>query len=297
MSSQNSSQKAVSVDEQAFEDGEQEAVDEDGFTVVTETPAFQATVQEETQAKVDANHPDGIADASQERIPGVTLAQEERIKAREAELERISAQAELGEQEGRARRARDVASERSAAWTRAFERRAASVDQSLSPDNDPREMLSQDELGAVNEQAGRLAGELDGWSRAAISRRLAQAVRDGADIPSAVLDVKDDLEAAPGQIIPIDRVGDVDRGEVSVEGTVVQLWDAPDPAVEQVGLIEDESGKTKFTSWVRSNPKIVEEGERVQIRGASTSWYQGRVSIAVTGWSTMLFPDREAWWE
>ncbi|GAA0291391.1 DNA-binding protein [Halarchaeum salinum] len=296
MSSQNASQKVVSVDEQ-FGDGERETVDEDGFTVVAETPVFQATVKEETQAKVDANHPDGIADANQERIPGVTLAQEERIKAREAELERISAQAELGEQEGRAERARDVASERSAAWNREFERRAASVDQSLSPDHDPREQLSQDELGAVNEQASRLAGELDGWSRAAISRRLAQAVRDGADIPSAVLDVKDELEAAPGQVIPIDRVGDVDRGEVSVEGTVVQLWDAPDPAVEQVGLIEDESGKTKFTSWVRSNPKIVEEGERVQIRGASTSWYQGRVSIAVTGWSTMLFPDREAWWE
>ncbi|QLC35468.1 DNA-binding protein (plasmid) [Halarchaeum sp. CBA1220] len=296
MSSQNASQKVVSVDEQ-FGDEERETVDEDGFTVVAETPAFQATVQAETQAKVDANHPDGIADASQERIPGVTLAQEERIKAREAELERISARAELGEQEGRAERARDVASERSAAWSREFERRAASVDQSLSPDHDPREMLSQEELGAVNEQASRLADELDGWSRAAISRRLAQAVRDGADIPSAVLDVKDDLEAAPGQIIPIDCVGDVDRGEVSVVGTVVQLWDAPDPAVEQVGLIEDKSGKTKFTSWVRSNPKIVEEGERVQIRGASTSWYQGRVSIAVTGWSTMLFPDREAWWE
>jgi len=69
--------------------------------VVDETPEFQATVQMEVQAKVDANHPDGMVDTSEERIYGATLEQEERIRAREAELERISAQAEMGTQEGR----------------------------------------------------------------------------------------------------------------------------------------------------------------------------------------------------
>lgn len=296
MSSNNASGKVVSVDEQ-FGDGERESVDEDGFTVVAETPAFQATVQEETQAKVDANHPDGITDASQERIPGVTLAQEERIQAREAELERISAQAELGEQEGRAERARDVAGEQSRAANREFERRAASVDRSLSPDHDPREMLSQDELGAVNEQAARVAGELDGWSRAAISRRLAQAVLDGADITRAVLDVKDELEAAPGQVIPINRVEDVDRGEVSVAGTVSQLWEPSAANIAQVGLIEDETGRIKFTSWEKSGMSEVAEGERVRVRGASKNWYQGRVSIAFTGWTHLHFAERGRYWE
>ncbi|GGL65353.1 hypothetical protein GCM10009039_24000 [Halocalculus aciditolerans] len=138
-------------------------------------------------------------------------------------MERISAQAELGEQEGRAERARDVAAARSAEWNREFERRAASVDQALSPDHDPREVLPRAELGAVNTQAGRLADGLDGWSRAAISRRLAQAVLDGADITRAVLDVKDELEVAPGQVIPISRVEDVDRGEVSVDAEGVLL--------------------------------------------------------------------------
>ena len=33
------------------------------------------------QAKVDANHPDGMVDASDERIYGATLEQEERIRA------------------------------------------------------------------------------------------------------------------------------------------------------------------------------------------------------------------------
>jgi ssDNA-binding replication factor A large subunit len=96
----NSSLKLVSVDEQAFEQADKQAVDEEGFPIVDETPEFEATVEEETQAKVDVNHPDGIADTSEDRIHGVTLEQEERIQAREAELERISAQAELGTQDG-----------------------------------------------------------------------------------------------------------------------------------------------------------------------------------------------------
>ena len=108
MSSTNSSRKVVSVDEQAFEQADEQAVDEDGFPVVDETPEFEATVEEETQAKVDANHPDGIADTSEDRIHGVTLEQEEHIEAREAELEHISAQAELGTQDGREQRTHEV---------------------------------------------------------------------------------------------------------------------------------------------------------------------------------------------
>ncbi len=109
MSSTNSSRKVVTVDEQAFEKAGGQAVDEDGFPVVDETAEFEATVEQEIQAKVDANHPDGIADTSENRIHGVTLEQEERIRAREAELERISAQAELGTQEGREKRSRTMA--------------------------------------------------------------------------------------------------------------------------------------------------------------------------------------------
>jgi hypothetical protein len=59
--------------------------------VVDETPEFEVTVEQETQPKVEANHPDGITDRSADRIPSVTPAQEERIRAREAELAHISA--------------------------------------------------------------------------------------------------------------------------------------------------------------------------------------------------------------
>jgi len=114
MSSKNATSEVVSVDEQAFENTDEAAVDEAGFEVVEETLEFQATVQMEVQAKVDANHPDGMVDTSDERIYGATLEQEERIRAREAELERISAQAELGTRRMVGRSGREI-SQRSGA--------------------------------------------------------------------------------------------------------------------------------------------------------------------------------------
>ena len=133
MSNKNVFDNEVSVDEQAFEKADEAAVDEDGFEVVDETPKFQATVQMEVQAKVDANHPDGMVDTSDERIYGATLEQEERIRAREAELERISAQAELGTQEGREKRTRDIAAKRSAERRAEFQKRAARTSLSSNP--------------------------------------------------------------------------------------------------------------------------------------------------------------------
>ena len=298
MSSDNSSQKVVTVDEQAFEHADEQTVDADGFPVVDETPAFEATVEQETQAKVDANHPEGIADTGTERIHGVTRAQEERIRAREAELERISAQAELGTQDGRAQRTRAVAAHGSRQRRREFQKRAASVDPMADPDrDDPRAELSQAELARVNTEADRLATRVGGWSRAAIGRRLAEAVVDGTNLTSAVIRVFEALQTAPGQVVPIGKLETVERKEVSIDGRVTTLWESDSPAIQQVGLIEDDSGKTKLTSWVASDQPWIEEGERVRIHGAAKNWYNGRVSVALTGWSTVMFPERGRWWD
>lgn len=298
MSSKNVFGNEVSVDEQAFEKADEAAVDEEGFEVVDETPEFQATVQMEVQAKVDANHPDGMVDTSDERIYGATLEQEERIRAREAELERISAQAEMGTQEGREKRTRDIAAKRSAERRAEFQKRAASVDPWADPErDDPRAELTQEQLAAVNKQSMRLAEKLDGWSRAAIGRRLGEAVVSGKDLTSAVVGVFEELQTAPGQVVPIGMLENVNRKEVSIEGTVTVLWESDSPAIQQVGLIEDDSGKTKLTSWVASNQPWIEEGERVRIHGAAKNWYNGRVSVALTGWSTVHFPERGRWWE
>src|SRR6056297_3084356 len=233
MSSNNASGKVVSVDEQAFEKAGGQAVDEDGFPVVSETPEFEAAVEQETQAKVDANHPDGIADTREDRIHGVTLEQEERIRAREAGLERISSQAELGTQEGREKRTRDIAAKRSAERRAEFQKRAASVDPWADPEqDDPRAELTQEQLAAVNKESMRLAEKLDGWSRAAIGRQLGKAVVSGKDLMSAVVGVFEELQTAPGTVVPIGKVEDVNRKEVSIEGTVTQLWESDSPAIQ-----------------------------------------------------------------
>jgi len=287
MSSNNASGKVVSVDEQAFEKAGGQAVDEDGFPVVDERPEFEAAVEQETQAKVDANHPDGIADTSKDRIHGVTLEQEERIRAREAELERISAQAELGTQDGREQRTREVVSEQ-----------CGRDEPAPAERTDPREKLTQDELAAVNEQAMRISDEVQGgWSRAVVAKQLAEKVQRGRDVTKAVLETLEELKAAPGAIVPIADVPDVPVGEVTVEGEITQLWDPSDTSISQVGLIEDDSGKIKFTIWEASRKTVVSEGETVRFRAVKKNWYQGRCSIAITGWSRIEFPERGRWWE
>ncbi|RLM62815.1 SOSS complex subunit B family protein [Halorubrum sp. Atlit-26R] len=298
MSSKNVTSEVVSVDEQAFENTDEAAVDEDGFEVVDETPEFRATVQMEVQAKVDSNHPDARVEEGPDHMFGKTLEQEERIRAREAELDRISAKAELGTQDGREKRTRDVAAKRSAARRVKFQKRAASVDPQMDPErDDPRVELTQEQLAAVNTQSMRLAEKLDGWSRAAIGRRLGEAIVGGKDLMSAVVGVFEELQTAPGQVVPIGKLEDVNRKEVSVEGQVDTLWDPSHPSIAQVGLIADDSGKTRVTIWEASNAPWIQEGERVRIHGAARNWYEGRVSLAVTGWSTVMFPERGRWWE
>jgi hypothetical protein len=298
MASKNVFGNEVSVDEQAYEHTNEPVVDEDGFEVVDETPEFRATVQMEIQATVDANHPEGMVDTGQERIYGATLAQEERIHAREAELAYISAKAKLGSQEGRAKRTRDVVSEMSATRRDEFDRRAASVDPVFDPDvADPRERLSRDELAVVNRESMRLAEKLPGRSRAVIARRIAERVVGGQGMTSAVVGVFEALQTEPGRVVPIGRLEGVNQREVDIEGRIETLWEPSHPSIAQVGLIADESGQTRVTVWKKSDAPWMDEGELVRIRDAARNWYQGRVSVAVTGWSTVTFPERGRWWE
>jgi ssDNA-binding replication factor A large subunit len=287
MSSNNVTTDVVSVDEQAFEQADKQAVDEDGFPVVDETPEFEATVEQETQAKVDANHPDGIADTSEGRIHGATLEQEERIQARDAELERISAQAELGTQDGREQRTRKVVSEQ-----------CGRDEPEAEAQMDPRENLAQSELAEVNKQAMRISERVEGgWSRAVVAEQLAEKVQRGQDVTKTVLETLKEQKAVPGAIVPIADVPDVPVGEVTVEGEITQLWTPSASNIQQVGLIEDESGRTKFTVWEKSGKTVVREGQTVRFRAAAKNWYEGRCSIALTGWSRIEFPERGRWWE
>jgi len=287
MSSKNVSSEVVSVDEQAFEKHDEAEVDEDGFEVVDETPEFRATVDMEVQAKVDSNHPDARVEEGPDHMFGKTLEQEERIEAREAELEHISAQAELSEQEGRAKRTREVVT-----------KQCGRDEPEPVERTDPRENLTQEELAAVNKQAMRISDEVQGgWSRAVVAKQLAEKVQRGQDVTKAVLETLEEQKAVPGAIVPIADVPDVPVGEVTVQGEITELWTPSDNSIQQVGLIEDESGQTKFTIWEKSGKTVVREGQTVRFRAVKKNWYQGRCSLAITGWSRIEFPERGRWWE
>lgn len=272
------------------DDAQTNEEDAGGNVVIEEPPELRPSVEQEIQARVDTNHPDATPG-------GLTLAAEERLAAREWELERTRVRFDRRASSDREARSRRVAERVSSERRHEIEARAASVDPWADPDgDDPRVRLAREELAAVNREAARLAERLAGWTRAAISRRLAERVVEGAGVMGAVVGVYEELQQAPGQVIPIAAVGEVRRREVSVEGRVKTLWAASSSVIQQVGLIEDETGTTKFTVWSKSRQPVVEEGERVVFRNVATSWYQGRVSVAVTGRSRLSFPERERWW-
>lgn len=272
---------------------EEQAVEQNEIAVEAEASELRPSVEQEIQSTIDYESERRVDG----RLFGQTLEAQERLEAREWEIERTRRRFDRRATSDRERRTRQVAEERNSERRRQFGKRAASVDPWSDPDVvDPREQLARDELATVNREAARLAEKLQGWSRAAIGRRLAERIVGGTDVLGAVVGVYEELERAPGQVIPIAAVGEVGRREVSIEGIVCELWVPSNSKIQQVGLIEDETGRTKFTAWKRSDVPMVDEGERVVLREVAKSWYNGRVSVALTGWSQVEFPEREAWW-
>ncbi|WP_254280760.1 DNA-binding protein [Haloarcula marina] len=280
MSIEHSIRQEVSHDEQTVEDFE----GADG-------PELRGSVEQEIQGKVDTNHHEAAG-------RGLTLVAEEKQQAREMELGRTRGRWDRRQDSDREARTRDVAEEGSRERGRMFEKRAASVDQWRDPDVvDPRAEMGREELAGVNKQAVRIKERLKGGpTTAAISRRLAERVGRGADLVDASVEMMEAEWMSEGAVVPIDRIEDVPRGEVSISGTVEVLWEPRHPSISQVGLIADDTGRTKFTTWVRSDAPMVREGDEVVLRDVAKSWYEGRCSVALTGWSEIRFEERGQWW-
>jgi hypothetical protein len=285
MSSTTSGEKAVSTREQTSDEWEFERV----------AVEFRASVSQEIEAKIDYSDeretPDG-------RLFGQTQEAYERMCGREAEIERTRARTDRSQEPGREGAARYVTEVENEQRHAAFAARRASVEPWADPEIvDPRETLGREELAGVNREAARLHGRYDDVSRAAIGRELGERVADGQSLVSAVVVVGERLRERPGRIVPVEDLKSVDASEVCVEGVIERLWTPSHPAIQWVGLLEDETGRVKVTSWKRSNQPTVREGERVRIRAAAKNWYEGRVSLAVTGWSGVTFPNRGRYWE
>lgn len=246
-------------------------------TVVEREETLAASVEQSKQARVDSSHV-GVEGR------GLTLAGEERQLGREWEISKTRLRSDARQDSTREARSRAYVGVRTP--TELWEAKPS----------DPREGLECGVLGEVNQEAARLESKCRGYSRAAISRVLAGHVRRGGDVTSGVLHTVEELAYGPGQIIPIGEVSRVEREEVSVEGEVVRLFDPSHPAIAQVGLLDDGSGRCKFTVWEKSAKPRVRAGERLRVRGGALSFYEGQASLAVTGSTTLRFPNQDAPW-
>ncbi|WP_435067610.1 DNA-binding protein [Haloplanus sp. C73] len=279
MSDRNAIAEEVWVDEQIERTRERREAD----ATQDDTPELRASVAQDSQGKVDHADDEWVDDG--DRLFGQTLAEEEQLQAREWEIKRTRRRLDDRQTSDREARTRQVVREQA---------RTRHAQTSLV---DAREFLSQDELAAVNQQAQRLCERLSGrLSRAMLGRRLAEHVLAGRELFEAAIQVAEDEQLAPGRIIPIEAVPEVDREEVSIEGEVKTLFETSG-SVQQAGLIGDDTAKTKFTVWKKSRQPTVREGERVRFRAAKVSWYRGQWSVALTSTSQVVFPDRGRWWD
>jgi len=244
----------------------------------------EPSVEQETQARIDYADDREFGD----RLFGQTLEAEERMQAREWEIERTRTRMDRSQRSDREARCREDVRSRMERLHVEFAERRGSVDRWADPrEADAREQLPSEVLARVNRAARRISEKFPGFTPAAVSRLVAERAVETGDVESAVLATYEALEVDPGSVVPIGRLGDVKGSEVSVQGRVVTLWQPTHTSIAQVGLLEDESGRTKFTSWKKSGQPTVEEGETVRIREAAKSWYDGRCSIALTGRSRL----------
>jgi hypothetical protein len=250
---------------------------------VEDTPELRPTVELQTQAKIDSDVRDAIATTDEQAHPhGMTLEAQEKWEAREAEKRRTREREDRAQTSRREELCREM--------TKAKHCGQFSV-------TDLREQLDVETRREIKKEAIRLEEKCrGGLGVKAIERELATRVNSGRSMQDAVLDMVEDVQAAPGAIVALGELEQVGRKWVDVRGQIAELWEPSHPSMQQVGLIEDETGRSKVTIWQKANQPIVSEGQTVRIRDAAVSWYQGRASLALTGRSTVSFPEREAWW-
>ena len=186
MSGKNSIRDKVTVEQ----DDEQDAVDEG--------VELKATVELERQAKIDSDVRERVAAADEQGRPyGMTLEAQEKWEAREAEKRWTR------EREDRRQTSRREALCREMTLAKHC---------GLTSEADPHEKLAEETRREVNKQAHRLEGKCrGGLGFAAIERELAARVVRGRSMQDAVLDLVEDVQAAPGAIVALGKLEAVGR--------------------------------------------------------------------------------------
>lgn len=76
---------------------------------------------------------------------------------------------------------------------------------------------------------------------------------------------------------------------VTLRAKVVQLWEANQESISQVGLLGDETGTIKFTKWAKASAlPAVEEGKSYIFKNVTTSEWQGQFSVKINKTSDII---------
>lgn len=84
-------------------------------------------------------------------------------------------------------------------------------------------------------------------------------------------------------------IGDIHEPDqwIDITAKVVELWDPRSDAIDQVGLLGDESGTIKFTKWAKSELPALAEGNVYRLGNVVTDEYQGRYSVKLNRTTTI----------
>jgi replication factor A1 len=89
---------------------------------------------------------------------------------------------------------------------------------------------------------------------------------------------------------PVVKATDIkeDGKWVTLRAKVVQLWEANQESISQVGLLGDESGTIKFTKWAKASLPNIEEGKSYIFKNVITSEWQGQFSVKLNKTSEIV---------
>jgi len=90
-------------------------------------------------------------------------------------------------------------------------------------------------------------------------------------------------------------VGEIDTPEewMTLEVKVVELWEPSSDSIAQTGLVGDDTGTVKFTSWAKSDVPTLEEDATYRLENVVTDEFQGRMSIKLNSSTDVEETDAE----
>jgi len=105
---------------------------------------------------------------------------------------------------------------------------------------------------------------------------------------------RDDYYGTPEGAAPM-QISDIDQAEqwVNLRAKVTQLWESTSPAINQIGLIGDETGTIKFVKWTKSNLPALVEGKSYSLENMTTDEWEGRFSVKMNRTTRITELDEE----